>query len=727
MLNAKNELNDGEWHNVTLEQHGRTASLEVDKLRSSKIVQTEHQDLHLDGDIFIGGMKSSDYKIHRPESRNFSGCIEDLTFRGANLIRKAEIKSPEVRVYGNVAFKCEELDYRVVTLPNPNTGYRVTVRKLHADNDTFSTSFYFRTYIKQGLLLARSAIKVKLNLRLSNGALIYNLMAPNGSRTTLKLGSELDDGEWHKVNASVRGREVRLQLDEKFRTEPLNQSRPLMLDFANKSRLKIFLGAFEERDIPGFVGCVYNLQIDSHRITVKNLKKSGKHTNINLRNTCRLQNRCQPNPCKNGGICTQTWKRFNCNCEYTKFFEGERCDISIYKATCEYYKAMGLNKSALCLLDSVGWGTPYTAFCNLSQDAAKTTIRHDKMTKTRVGDGIMKESDYLHKITYSIDMEQIEQLIKKSRKCRQHVRFHCFFSKLLNSPNGPPHASWLSRDSERQNYWGGADPGSKKCACGMHDPPTCKSTAKFCNCDNKARIWQVDEGYLTDKSALPVTALEFNAKSGRSDFTVGPLECWGGFDKHKISMKQPEPSEMATDNPLEKVCSNGPKAAEPTSLATSLSSTNEVSTPKTCPTDDGNFYDECKTSPTSTPNVTTATIYPKTSTKEILFTRWPKELTVDNGTGELSTIAIVMISGALVVIVLLSMKLGLPRVIMCARTHSKRGEYIVPPTGSGGYPARLFPLVAKRASVRGKQLTQYSVNDKHVEGNTTSGINSYWV
>lgn len=727
MLNAKNELNDGEWHNVTLEQHGRTASLEVDKLRSSKIVQTEHQDLHLDGDIFIGGMKSSDYKIHRPESRNFSGCIEDLTFRGANLIRKAEIKSPEVRVYGNVAFKCEELDYRVVTLPNPNTGYRVTVRKLHADNDTFSTSFYFRTYIKQGLLLSRSAIKVKLNLRLSNGALIYNLMAPNGSRTTLKLGSELDDGEWHKVNASVRGREVRLQLDEKFRTEPLNQSRPLMLDFANKSRLKIFLGAFEERDIPGFVGCVYNLQIDSHRITVKNLKKSGKHTNINLRNTCRLQNRCQPNPCKNGGICTQTWKRFNCNCEYTKFFEGERCDISIYKATCEYYKAMGLNKSALCLLDSVGWGTPYTAFCNLSQDAAKTTIRHDKMTKTRVGDGIMKESDYLHKITYSIDMGQIEQLIKKSRKCRQHVRFHCFFSKLLNSPNGPPHASWLSRDSERQNYWGGADPGSKKCACGMHDPPTCKSTAKFCNCDNKARIWQVDEGYLTDKSALPVTALEFNAKSGRSDFTVGPLECWGGFDKHKISMKQPEPSEMATDNPLEKVCSNGPKAAEPTSLATSLSSTNEVSTPKTCPTDDGNFYDECKTSPTSTPNVTTATIYPKTSTKEILFTRWPKELTVDNGTGELSTIAIVMISGALVVIVLLSMKLGLPRVIMCVRTHSKRGEYIVPPTGSGGYPARLFPLVAKRASVRGKQLTQYSVNDKHVEGNTTSGINSYWV
>ena len=663
ILDANKELNDGEWHNVTLVQRGRTAILEVDKLRSSKIVQTDYQDLHLDGNIFIGGMRSSDYKIHRPESRNFSGCIEDLTFRGANLIRKAETKRPEVSVYGNVAFKCKELDYRVVTLPNPNTGYRVTVRKLHADNDTFSTSFYFRTYIKEGLLLSRSAIKVKLNLRLSHGTLIYNVMAPNGSRTTLKLGSELDDGGWHKVNASVRGREVRLQLDDKIRTEPLNQSRPLMLDFANKARLKIFLGAFEERDFPGFVGCVYNLQIDSHRIKVNNLKKRGKHTNINLRNTCRLRNRCQPNPCKNRGICTQTWDRFYCNCKYT-VFEGERCDISIYKATCEYYKAMGLKKSALCLLDSVGGGTPYTAYCNLTRDAAKTTIRHDKMTKTRVVDGIMKGSDYLHEITYSTGMEQIEQLIRKSGKCRQHIRFHCFFSKLLNSPNGPPHASWLSRDSRRQNYWGGAEPGSEKCACGMDVPPTCKSPSKFCNCDNKAREWQVDEGYLTDKNTLPVTALEFNAKSEGSDFTVGPLECWGGLDKHKISMIQPHQSGMATDNPLEKGCSTDPKHTEPINITTSLSSNNKVSKPKTCPTDDGNFYDASKTSPTSTPNVTMATTYPKTFEKEIQTSPWPKEFTVDNGTGELViVIAIVMISGALVVIVLLSMKLGLHRAL----------------------------------------------------------------
>ena len=189
----------------------------------------------------------------------------------------------------------------------------------------------------------------------------------------------------------------------------------------------------------------------------------------------------------------------------------------------------------------------------------------------------------------------------------------------------------------------------------MHDPPTCKSAAKFCNCDNKARIWQVDEGYLTDKNTLPVTALKFNAKSKRSDFTVFPLECWGGLDEHKISMIQPQQSGMATDNPLDKGCLNDPKPTQPMSLSTSSSSTNKMSTPKTCPTDDSNFYDECTSSPTSSPNVTVATLYPKTPAKEIQTSPWPKEFTVDNGTGELSTIAIVMISGALVVTVPLCM------------------------------------------------------------------------
>ena len=283
--NPKKDLNDGRWHNVTLTQDGREAKLKVDSVSSSGIIPEAYQDLNLDI-VYIGGMKSATYRhYHVRGTRNFRGCLEDLIFRGKNLISGAKGELLGYDANGKVSFKCEELDYRVVTMSNPNVGFRVTVKKLPADNDTFYASFRFRSHVEEGLLLSRSAVKVKLHLRLSAGSLLYDVTAPNGSKTVLSLGSNLDDGEWHNVNASVRGREVRLQLDGRTRTKPLNHSL-LMQEFANRSRLKIFLGGFDDnRDFPGFVGCILNLQIDSQKIILRNLKKS-KHTNEDLKYAC---------------------------------------------------------------------------------------------------------------------------------------------------------------------------------------------------------------------------------------------------------------------------------------------------------------------------------------------------------------------------------------------------------------------------------------------------------
>lgn len=734
-MSSKKQLNDGEWHNVTLIQQGRTATLEVDLRSNLKIIQEEFYDLDISGNLFVGGMSSSDYtKYHlKKDTRNFRGCVENLTFQGKNLLREAESGLQGYKVHRSVKFECEKPDYRVVTMANPNSGFRVTVRKLPADNDTFSTSFQFRSHIKDGLLLSRSAIKVKVYLRLSAGTLRYDVTAPNGSKTMLSVGSNLDDGEWHQVNASVKAKEVRLQLDGETRAKPLNHSLLLMLDFANKSRLKIFLGGYDDnKPFSGFVGCLLNLQIDSQRITLKNLKQS-KHTNEDLRYTCRLQNRCEPNPCRNQGRCSQNWEQYHCDCEYTEF-EGEKCDIPIYRPTCEYYRAMGLKRSEYCLLDSEGEGRPYTALCNLTQGSPKTimytTITHDKMTKTRVGDTRIVGSIYKHDIAYTDlnNMKQITELIKKSKKCRQHIRFHCFSSKLLNTPKGPSHASWLSRDGVKQYYWGGAEPGSNKCACGMS---SCQGTFKSCNCDIKDRRWRVDEGYLTDKSTLPVTALEFNKKSEKSDFKLGPLECWGNLEKQDIPTITPKPNGETINPRLIKACPKLEKyMTTPTTvpMKSTTPKVETVSTTDSCPANDGVFAEDCINAPTSPPNVSSTTHHGGVVEQSRQTSPRRKQTTKnEENESEMSTIAVVMISAALVVIVLLSMKFGLPRVIMCVRTHSKRGEYIVPPAGSAGYPARLLPLVAKRSSFRGRQLPQYGVNDRCVDGNGTSGIKSYWV
>ena len=39
-----------------------------------------------------------------------------------------------------------------------------------------------------------------------------------------------------------------------------------------------------------------------------------------------LLGRCTPNPCNHGGICTQSWNTFDCNCEATGY-KGEMCHI----------------------------------------------------------------------------------------------------------------------------------------------------------------------------------------------------------------------------------------------------------------------------------------------------------------------------------------------------------------------------------------------------------------
>ena len=66
--------------------------------------------------------------------------------------------------------------------------------------------------------------------------------------------------------------------------------------------------------------------------------------------------------------------------------------------------------------------------------------------------------------------------------------------------------AWLvSRDSTKMTYWGGASPGSGKCACGMNN--SCADSSCGCNCDANDNVWREDSGLLADKTKLPVKQL----------------------------------------------------------------------------------------------------------------------------------------------------------------------------------------------------------------------------
>ena len=503
-------------------------------------------------------MKAEQHRrFHLTAARNFRGCLQDVKYGSTNILVGAGTGITGFKIHGKVSFKCRSRPNRIISCTNPNLSLRIPCRRLSLSNHFFTVSFQFRTHIKDGLLISVIAPRVKFYLFLSKSALVFEVTSINGSKTELRLGSNLDNGEWHPLTLHFTGSSICLGLDGQEKTKHVNYSW-LIMDSTNKLRPKIFLGRERRGDAieSSFVGCILDLKIQNHEITFKDLRI--RDTQNAISKSCHLRNRCEPNPCKNGGKCSQDGKQYYCNCDYTNF-EGEICEISFYKPTCEHYKSLGLQGSTFCLLDSQSAGKPYTALCDATNSSRTyTVITHDKMTETSVGNAKLDFSDsfYKHDITYtgSYGMNQIKALIQESKHCRQYIRFHCFGSKLLNTPRGPSHAYWLSRDGIRQEYWGAAELDSKKCACRITDPPSCAVKTKFCNCDVHGETWQVDAGYLNDKSTLPVTGLLFAKKSKTSKFALGPLECWGHADEKFEEKPDQKRKENQIDYRLKKAC-----------------------------------------------------------------------------------------------------------------------------------------------------------------------------
>lgn len=729
-IEAGRDLFNGAWHTVEVTRKGRKTILKVDShTPTTKLVPGTYDRLNLNTYLFIGGMSSISKKHLGIKALDYRGCLEDLEFDKIKLLaeaREAEellVSNSPYQLVGKIPFHCELEDYRPVTFMTPQSYVKVTLPKLPQDNDTFSTSFKFRTFYSEGLLFSRSAIKVKMSVRLHSGVLIYDVTAPNGSKAHIRLGKELDDGEWHDVNATISPPKVHLTLDGYSRSRFLNIS-SLLLDFSNKSRMKIFAGrGGRNSKFPGFVGCMLNLKVDSHKIVHKYMAKLRYSHGID-KMKCSTKNRCYPNPCKNQGICSQDWKNFYCDCS-TTYFEGETCEKSIFKATCEDYKSLGLNRDAHCILSSGGSTAQdrYTVLCNVTDPRrAYTVIRHNLDSGTRVNQGERTDEMYVHKINYhAASMKQITALIDLSEHCRQYIRFDCIKSRLLNSPNGPSHAFWISRDGKKQEYWGGAKPGSGKCACAMGKDGKggnqCTNPSKYCNCDIRDNEWRMDDGYLEEKDLLPVKSLKFNEKSAKSKFVLGQLECWG---KNKDVV-----TKTTVKGLLDSACY---PVVEPSTPAPTTPPITMPTATTRRPCIPGHDCDDANRTTLQPYHIWTN---PKTSPSQT--THDNKKLVLQQDTskkdGSLGIPAIVLIVCALIILLLLVMKFVLPSIIKCVRTHSKRGEYIVPPSGTG-YPGRLMPLVTKRSSGRNRQLTHSETSQLPNElggTNASGGIKSYWV
>jgi len=165
-----------------------------------------------------------------------------------------------------------------------------------------------------------------------------------------------------------------------------------------------------------------------------------------------------------------------------------------------------------------------TVFCNVTGNTAITTIRHDTPDEVNIK-GFDPHLSYGKLVEYELPSSYIREIIDSHLYCRQFIKYRCKGSILLKSDD--QYGYWASQDGTRRNYWGGATK-SHHCACGMTG--TCLDKKQKCNCDqNSSDVITSDEGYLENKSNLPVGYLRFGDTGGSDEnawYELGPLECF---------------------------------------------------------------------------------------------------------------------------------------------------------------------------------------------------------
>ena len=179
--------------------------------------------------------------------------------------------------------------------------------------------------------------------------------------------------------------------------------------------------------------------------------------------------------------------------------------------------------------DGEGGQAPFTVFCDMTDKSGVgvTVIGHDSESRTHVS-GYGSRGSYSRDIHYTgASLSQLASLTRVSSHCEQFIKYECYHSVLLwRYYSISPYGWWVSRDSVKMTYWGGASI-SGKCACGMTN--SCADSRFGCNCDKNDNVWREDSGLLTDKTKLPVKQLRFGDTGGSNQgyHTLGKLKCYG--------------------------------------------------------------------------------------------------------------------------------------------------------------------------------------------------------
>uniref|UniRef100_A0A8C6SDS1 Contactin associated protein like 2b n=1 Tax=Neogobius melanostomus TaxID=47308 RepID=A0A8C6SDS1_9GOBI len=509
-------LDDDHWHSVHVERYRRNINFTLDQHTQSFRTNGDFHHLDLDQEITFGGLPLS-AKSGSGGRNNFVGCMEGITYNSDNITSLIRKKRVDTSSFRNLTFSCADSE----SFPVFFNSSSFVLLPGQMDSDTLSVSLSFRTWNPHGLLLFTALADGWVEVGLSEGRVtVYmNVTQKKNTHIDIASGSGLNDGQWHSVHLNALENYAMLTVDGD-EASTVRTAIPIQIQTGGTY---YFGGYFQSTNVlslqRSFQGCMQMIHIDDHLVDLRDVEQGlmGSFENVTL-DMCAIVDRCVPSPCEHGGLCTQTWDAFSCNCSGTGY-TGAICHMPLYQQSCDEYKLRG-EGSGTYFIDPDGSGpiAPFRVNCEITGEDSQ---KHDTTTSAAlIKQPTESTGEGLERTTVCECMrKQRDGMTNSADYCEQYVAYACKMSRLLNSPG---------TTASQAHVLGGSGPGIQKCSCGIEH--NCTNSALYCNCDADLRAWKEDVGLLMYKEHLPVSAVEVG-DTGRAGseakLTVGPLRCRG--------------------------------------------------------------------------------------------------------------------------------------------------------------------------------------------------------
>ena len=201
--------------------------------------------------------------------------------------------------------------------------------------------------------------------------------------------------------------------------------------------------------------------------------------------------------------------------------------------SCQEMLDFGINTSNYYHVDPDGpltGSSPFRVWCDFTEDGrAITEVLHNSEEAMKV-EKCETPGCYKHNIVYTAPHDQMQALIQLSENCEQTIRYDCLLAPL--NDDNLNYGYWNDKQGDPQYYWDGSHNGEHVCSCFYQEEGCFEQNVKNvrCNCDAGVPEMKMDFGTITNKTALPITSLQFGGlvyDIQEAFHTLGRLKCWG--------------------------------------------------------------------------------------------------------------------------------------------------------------------------------------------------------